>query len=344
MLRLLHDRGTGVDFLHIDAWQPDTSTAREAYGRDMIQLSDLAARSKIPFGVIIWGADGDADTTYSTYALRNAAALAHTFRGWDVMPQHVIIQSWALSSSGEYAISTVEPAGDGQLHAHLARQPDLPDAADRTISTPILIGHPEVLMARPTRPSETCGIREGPPRLPVSSRGSSRSSIRRSARLARAALPRAARCASRRPSRWSTTITTHSRSASLPTSGTSEAIVSLAVFARGVNLYFIHGAKLADPLRSAAGKGNQGRYVRLERAAQIDESGRRSAVARSGEDGKDVAAREQGRPHGDQVHFSETAATPVNGPTPNAALPARDRHVDRAGLGLHVERTHPMQR
>ena len=86
MLRLLHDRGTGVDFLHIDAWQPDTSPAREAYGRDMIQLSDLAAQYKIPFGVIIWGADGDADTTYSTYALSNATALAHTFRGWDVTP------------------------------------------------------------------------------------------------------------------------------------------------------------------------------------------------------------------------------------------------------------------
>ena len=122
MLRLLHDRGTGVDFLHIDAWQPDTSPAREAYGRDMIQLSDLAAQYKIPFGVIIWGADGDADTTYSTYALRNAAALAHTFRGWDVMPQHVIIQSWALSSTGQYISPSNLPETASYTHTWLVNQ------------------------------------------------------------------------------------------------------------------------------------------------------------------------------------------------------------------------------
>lgn len=58
-----------------------------------------------------------------------------------------------------------------------------------------------------------------------------------------------------------------------PNERTSEAIVSLAVFARGVNLYFIHGAKLADPRGLLQGNGNQGRYVRLERAAQINDPG-----------------------------------------------------------------------
>jgi hypothetical protein len=50
----------------------------------------------------------------------------------------------------------------------------------------------------------------------------------------------------------------------------SDAIVSLAVYARGVNLYFIYGAALADPHHVLLGSGNQGRFVRLESAAMLD--------------------------------------------------------------------------
>jgi hypothetical protein len=58
-----------------------------------------------------------------------------------------------------------------------------------------------------------------------------------------------------------------------PNERASEAIVSLAVFARGVNLYFIQGAKLSDPRGLLQGSGNQGRYIRLERPSQIREPG-----------------------------------------------------------------------
>ena len=50
----------------------------------------------------------------------------------------------------------------------------------------------------------------------------------------------------------------------------SDAIVSLAVYARGVNLYFIYGAALADPHHLLLGSGNQGRFVRLESASTLD--------------------------------------------------------------------------
>jgi hypothetical protein len=50
----------------------------------------------------------------------------------------------------------------------------------------------------------------------------------------------------------------------------SDTIVSLAVYARGVNLYFIYGAALPDPHRLLLGSGNQGRFVRLESAAMLD--------------------------------------------------------------------------
>ena len=50
----------------------------------------------------------------------------------------------------------------------------------------------------------------------------------------------------------------------------SDTIVSLAVYARGVNLYFIYGAALADPHHLLLGSGSQGRFVRLESASTID--------------------------------------------------------------------------
>ena len=54
-----------------------------------------------------------------------------------------------------------------------------------------------------------------------------------------------------------------------PTEKTSDAFVSIAVYARGVNLYFIHGAKLTDPQRLLEGNGNQGRFFRVQSAADV---------------------------------------------------------------------------
>jgi hypothetical protein len=58
-----------------------------------------------------------------------------------------------------------------------------------------------------------------------------------------------------------------------PNERTSEVIVSLAVFARGVSLYFTYGAKLSDPRGLLQGSGNQGRFIRLESTFQLAEPG-----------------------------------------------------------------------
>jgi hypothetical protein len=44
----------------------------------------------------------------------------------------------------------------------------------------------------------------------------------------------------------------------------SDCLVSVAAFARGVNLYFYYGASLPDPDRRLEGAGRQGRFVRFE--------------------------------------------------------------------------------
>lgn len=71
-----------------------------------------------------------------------------------------------------------------------------------------------------------------------------------------------------------------------PNERTSEAVVSLALYARGVNLYFIHGAKLADPRKLLQGNGNQGRFIRLESVAQLDDAHVVALLAAAAEAGK----------------------------------------------------------
>ena len=58
-----------------------------------------------------------------------------------------------------------------------------------------------------------------------------------------------------------------------PNERTSEIIVSVAVFPRGVSLYFMHGARLPDPQKVLKGSGNQGRFIRLESGEELDDPG-----------------------------------------------------------------------
>jgi hypothetical protein len=55
-----------------------------------------------------------------------------------------------------------------------------------------------------------------------------------------------------------------------PTERTSEVFVSLAVYASGVDLYFMWGATLPDPAGLLQGEGNRGRFLRLEDLGQLD--------------------------------------------------------------------------
>jgi hypothetical protein len=54
------------------------------------------------------------------------------------------------------------------------------------------------------------------------------------------------------------------------TERTSDVIVSLAVYARGVNLYFMYGRSLPDPEHLLQGSGNQGAFIRLDEVAVLD--------------------------------------------------------------------------
>ena len=57
-----------------------------------------------------------------------------------------------------------------------------------------------------------------------------------------------------------------------PTQKTSDCVFSLAIYARGVSLYFMYGRSLTDPNKLLQGSGNQGAFIRLEDVKTLDDS------------------------------------------------------------------------
>jgi hypothetical protein len=100
MLALMKEQGVPASFVHADVYLPALRKGRDNLGADLIRLSQIAAAHRIPYGLIIWGENGNADALYAEDARRLATAIHRTFRDWAVMPDHLIFQSWAESSTG----------------------------------------------------------------------------------------------------------------------------------------------------------------------------------------------------------------------------------------------------
>ena len=62
------------------------------------------------------------------------------------------------------------------------------------------------------------------------------------------------------------------------TERTSDVLFSLAVYARGLNLYFMYGRSLPDPDKLLQGSGNQGAFVRLDDVAMLDNRGVKALI------------------------------------------------------------------
>jgi hypothetical protein len=95
---LLQARGATPAFLHMDVdWH---LSGADAFKRDMARLQAFAAAQRIPFGIIITGYDGNADALYAIDAYKITELIASTFLTWPRMPDHLIVQSWAVTDTG----------------------------------------------------------------------------------------------------------------------------------------------------------------------------------------------------------------------------------------------------
>jgi hypothetical protein len=66
-----------------------------------------------------------------------------------------------------------------------------------------------------------------------------------------------------------------------PSERASEVVVSIALYPRCVNLFFLRGAKLSDPLGLLKGSGKTVRRVGLEDPAVLDTRGVRALIAQA---------------------------------------------------------------
>ena len=98
IVELLTARGAKPAFLHMDTdWH---LSGTQAFSRDMLRLQAFAAARSIPFGIIITAANYNVDALYAYDAVQMTDLIADTFRTWAGMPDHLIVQSWAVTDTG----------------------------------------------------------------------------------------------------------------------------------------------------------------------------------------------------------------------------------------------------
>lgn len=66
-----------------------------------------------------------------------------------------------------------------------------------------------------------------------------------------------------------------------PSERASEAVVSIALYPRWVNLYFLRGAALSDPEKLLLGSGSIVRRIRLDAASVLDDPPVRALIAQA---------------------------------------------------------------
>jgi hypothetical protein len=120
MVQMLRTRGVPPAFLHMDV---DWHTLNPGdFVRDLRRLQAFAASQNIPFGVIIVGFNGDSDTLYGVDAAGLANLIAETFTEWDAMPEHLVVQSWAVTPTGLFITPSNLPEDRLYTHTNLVWQ------------------------------------------------------------------------------------------------------------------------------------------------------------------------------------------------------------------------------
>lgn len=101
MLELTRQRGVLPAFLQVDvdirAVRPPP---RNDFPNDLRALQRLCADHGIPFGVIVWGYNGEVDVLFSLDAKRLADAFREAFPTWESAPDQLSVQSWSESRTG----------------------------------------------------------------------------------------------------------------------------------------------------------------------------------------------------------------------------------------------------
>ncbi|HEY2432504.1 MAG TPA: hypothetical protein VGI12_07500 [Vicinamibacterales bacterium] len=121
-LDLLIARAAAPAFLHVDVDSRALVRFGADFTRDMRALSQACRARGVAFGVILWGYNGDADALYAADAGAVAREVGAAFPTWEDMPDNLIVQSWAVSSTGLAITPSNLPEDQLDTHTNLVRQ------------------------------------------------------------------------------------------------------------------------------------------------------------------------------------------------------------------------------
>lgn len=121
MLVLLRERGVPPAFVHLDVdWH---SLQPGEFARDVPRIAAAVKAEGVPFGLIIWGYNGDADALFASDAADITNLAAQTFGTWENMPEQIVFQSWAVSRTGLLITPSLLP--EDRLYTHTSLLWDL---------------------------------------------------------------------------------------------------------------------------------------------------------------------------------------------------------------------------
>lgn len=121
-LDLLIARGVPPAFLHADVDSRALTRFGADFTRDMRALRQACRARGVAFGIIIWGYNGDADALYALDAGDVAREIATAFPAWSDMPDNLVVQSWAVSSTGLAITPSNLPETQPYTHTELVRE------------------------------------------------------------------------------------------------------------------------------------------------------------------------------------------------------------------------------
>ena len=121
MLALLRARGASPAFLHIDMDLNAVQQSNVDATGDLRRLKSACAQMSVKFGVIVWGNNGDADALYALDAGRLVNAITSAFPTTAELPDQIVVQSWAVSKTGQAFTPNNLPESTRYTHTSLLR-------------------------------------------------------------------------------------------------------------------------------------------------------------------------------------------------------------------------------
>jgi hypothetical protein len=113
-LQALSLEQVSLSFLHLDVDRVHADRLALDVADDLVSMRDACRAQGVPFGVILWGADGTTDQTYFEDVLdwtrRVASALGR--------PEQTIFQSWAVAPDGSRTVPLNLPEKDPAVFSH----------------------------------------------------------------------------------------------------------------------------------------------------------------------------------------------------------------------------------